>query len=118
MYMLLYTHIMKTMFRPSNPKTVHKEILKLWPLAKGSVAQVRKPCNRPNCIACKKGYKHPAFIFTYRDDNKTRCMYIPSELAPILREAIQNGRRLEQHLTRLGRDLVEDYRQKRSRKEL
>ena len=48
----------------------------LWPLAKGSVSEVRKPCTRPGCKACASGQKHPALIFTYRKDGKLRCRHV------------------------------------------
>lgn len=85
----------------------------LWPLAKGSLAEVRKPCIRPTCRACKEGRKHKAFIFSFTKDGKRRCMYVPKELVPSLRRAIANGRKLERRLFGLGEDMIRDYRRKR-----
>jgi hypothetical protein len=90
-----------------------EELADLWPLAKGSLALVRKPCIRPNCRACKSGKKHPAVIFTFRQDGKQRCRYVPAELAPLLRQAIDNGRKLDKRLTELGVELLARYRQQR-----
>ena len=95
-------------------ETFKKELEKLWPLAKGSVSEVRKPCIRPNCPACAKGEKHRAFIFAYREGKRGRCMHVPLELVPVLRQAIANGRRLEELLHRQGPELIREYRKKRS----
>ena len=37
----------------------------LYPVARGSLALVHKPCANPNCPACKSGEKHPSWIFGY-----------------------------------------------------
>jgi hypothetical protein len=93
------------------------QIERLWPLAKGSVAEVRKPCVRPNCPACKEGRKHRAFIFTYRAQGKTHCRHVPADFVPRLREALRNGRELEQLLVQLGARLLEHHRQQRRRRD-
>lgn len=89
------------------------ELAGLWPLAKGSLAEVRKPCIRPNCPACKSGRKHPAILFSFTQAGKRRCRYVPAELAPLMREALDNGRRLEQRLAELGAELLQRHRQRR-----
>jgi hypothetical protein len=90
------------------------EMAGLWPLAKGSLAQVRKPCIRPNCPACRSGKKHPALLFSFTREGKRVCRYVPAQLEGVLRQALENGRRLEQRLAQLGEELLERYRQQRS----
>ena len=90
-----------------------KEVSALWPLAKGSLAEVRKPCIRPQCPACATGRKHRSFLFTYREVGRTRCLCVPADLVPRLRQAVNNARELEQRLSTLGRKFVESYRQQR-----
>ena len=63
---------------------------KLWPAIKGSLAEVRKPCIRPKCAACAHGDKHPAFILSFTDKDRRRCMYVPAELVPQLQQALRN----------------------------
>jgi hypothetical protein len=85
----------------------------LWPPLKGSLALIKKPCIRKNCPACARGDKHPAWILSFTQDKRRRCMYVPKQLIPFLRQGIQNGRRLEQLLFALGPDLLRAYRQQR-----
>ena len=94
-----------------------KELARRWPMAKGSLAEVRKPCIRPRCRACKSGRKHPAFIYGFRENGRQRCMYVPRELVPALRRAIQNGRWLERELVRMGRKLIEAHRRDRAKRQ-
>ncbi len=82
------------------------EVAGLWPLAKGSLSEVRKPCVRKGCRACAKGRGHPAYIFTYREGGKLRCLHVRPEHADEIRVAIANGRKLEATLIRLGRETV------------
>ena len=70
----------------------------LWPAAKGSLALVHKPCTRPHCQACARGDKHPAYIFSFTDGKKRRCMYVPKALVPTVRAWLRNGRKLERLL--------------------
>lgn len=91
-----------------------EELAGLWPLAKGSLAEVRKPCIRPNCPACQSGRKHPAWLFSFSQGGQRRCRYVPAELVPTLREALDHGRQLEKRLVQLGVELLTRYRQGRS----
>ena len=90
-----------------------RQLQKLWPAIKGSLAQVRKPCIRPNCPACARGDKHPAFILSFADQGRRRCMYVPAELVPQLQQALRNGKALEELLSQLGPQLLRQHRQHR-----
>ncbi len=86
------------------------QIRKLWPAAKGSVAEVRKPCVRPNCKACAEGRRHRAFILSYKEGTRRRCLYVPADRVEALRRAIANGRRIEQLLSLAGARMVVSQR--------
>jgi hypothetical protein len=90
-----------------------RQLEKLWPPIKGSLAEVRKPCVRPNCPACARGDKHPAHILSFTDKGRRRCMYVPAELVPQLEQALRNGRALEEFLYQLGPELLRHHRQQR-----
>jgi hypothetical protein len=82
------------------------ELSELWPLAKGSLSEVRKPCVRPNCRSCASGEKHPVWLFSFRQAGRRRCMYVARELVPQLRRAIENGRRAEALMADAGEALI------------
>ena len=94
-------------------KQFHDQLPALWPALRGCLSEIRKPCIRPNCPACARGDKHPAFIFSFTEKGRRRCMYVPAELAPLLREGLDNGRKLEALLTEVGPALLRVYRQER-----
>ena len=101
----------------SDPKEFFlQQLTKLWPAIKGSMAQVRKTCLRPNCRTCASGDKHPAFILSFTQGGKRRCMYVPKELVPLLERALRNGRQIETLLYDLGPMLLRQHRQQRDSK--
>src|SRR5271157_4006818 len=101
----------------SSDTNLHRHFLrqleKLWPAIKGSLAEIRKSCIRPNCPACARGDKHPAFILSFPDQGRRRCMYVPAELVPQLQQALSNGKALQELLYQLGPELLRQYRQQR-----
>jgi len=97
-------------------KHFHEQLLALWPALKGCLSKVRKPCIRPNCPACARGDKHPAFIFSFTEKGRRRCMYVPAQLVPLLQQGLDNGRKLEALLSEIGPALLRLYRQERAHK--
>src|SRR2546422_5675920 len=73
-----------------------RKIISLWPALKGSLAQVRKPCIRPQCRACARGDLHPAYLLSFTKHNRRRCMYVPAPLVRLIQRALKNGRRIEE----------------------
>ena len=88
-------------------KSLLERVAELCPAARGTVAEVHKPCNRPNCKACASGRRHPAFIYVYSDETgKRRCMHVPRELVPELRRRLANGRLIDRMLFEAGAEFV------------
>lgn len=95
-------------------KQFQSELLALWPVLKGSLSEVRKPCIRPKCAACACGDKHPAFIWSFTEQGRRRCMYVPAQMVPLLRQGLENGRKLEALLTQIGPMLLRQHRRERT----
>ncbi len=94
---------------------IREALQAIGPAAKGSLVEVRKPCIRPQCPACKTGRKHRAFMFHYAEGGKRRCMYVPLALVATLREALRNGRLVEQCLHEVGPALIKATRKEAGR---
>jgi len=88
------------------------KLLRWWPAFKGSLAQVYKPCIRPNCAACARGDKHPNYLLSFTEKGRRRCRYVPKPMVPMLKRALENGRRIEQLLCEMGPSLLREYRAK------
>jgi hypothetical protein len=87
-----------------------RKLLASWPALKGSLAQVRKPCIRPNCRTCASGKKHPNYLLAFTHQGRRRCLYVPRAMVPVLQRALENGRRIEQLLYQMGPALLREYR--------
>jgi hypothetical protein len=87
-----------------------KKFLPLWPALKGSLALVHKPCIRPNCLACARGDKHPNYLLAFTQKGQRRCLYVPGDMVPALKRALENGRRIERLLYEMGPALLQEYR--------
>lgn len=81
------------------------ELVGLWPVALGSLSLRRSPCVRgtEHCHACLTGEQHPSYVLYGRIEGKRFSVYIPDELAPKIRRAIRNGRKLQSLLHETGR---------------
>jgi len=100
----------KSIIRSPVQQLLLKKFLTLWPALKGSLAEVRKPCIRPNCPACARGDKHPNYLLAFTEKGRRRCLYVPQAMVPVLKRALKNGRRVEQLLYEMGPALLRQYR--------
>ena len=82
----------------------------LWPAIKGSLAQVHKPCIRKNCQACASGKKHPAWILSVVAAGRRSTLYVPEGLVSQIKQAIKNGRKIEDLLQKAAIQMVKNYR--------
>ncbi len=88
-------------------KNCLEQITKLWPAARGTVAEVRKPCTRKVCKACAEGRKHPSFIYAYTDrEGRRRCLHVPRGMVSELKRRLDRGREIDRLLFEAGADFV------------
>ena len=96
-----------------NPNPKEKgiaQIQELWPAIKGSLARVSKPCIRKNCQACASGKKHPAWILSVVAAGRRSTLYVPEVLVGQIKQAIKNGRKIEDLLQKEAIRLVKNHR--------
>ena len=89
-----------------------KQLHSLWPALKGSLARVYKPCIRKNCPACARGDKHPAWLLSFTAQGRRKTMYVPLALVFTMKQALRNGRKVEQLLYHTGPALIKQHRQR------
>jgi hypothetical protein len=82
----------------------------LWPAIKGSLALVHKPCIRKNCRTCASGQKHPAWILGVVVGGKRSSLYVPEALVSQIKQAIKNGRTIEDKLQQAAIQMVKNHR--------
>ena len=117
MHTIVYTYVRAILspvkskkHTPTTQQLFWNKLQACWPALKGSLAQVRKPCIRPNCQACASGTKHPNYLLAFTQKGRRRCLYVPLAMVPKLKRALANGRRIEQMLYQMGPALLKEYR--------
>lgn len=78
----------------------------LWPVAEGSLSLRKCPCIRENCPACAAGKGHRSYVLYGRRGSRRFSLYIPKELVPAVRKAIENGVQLQEIVNEAGVRLV------------
>lgn len=105
---------------PETPGEVERwlrqQLRSLVPAALGSVSLRRSPCPRPNCSSCRTGEQHASYVLYGRQEGRRFAVYLPVELAEPLREALGNGRRVQELLYEAGRRYAEALKRERRRR--
>ncbi len=86
---------------------------RLWPAALGSLSLRRSPCVRAQCQACATGEQHASYVLYGRSRGRRFAVYVPDDLAADLRQALANGRALQELLQEAGRRYTEARKQER-----
>lgn len=59
-------------------KRLMKKVAGIGPFIEGTLAVTPRMCGAKGC-ACRRGQKHMAMYLTWKEDRKTRSLYIPVE---------------------------------------
>jgi hypothetical protein len=66
----------------------------------GSLVQQRVVCGKPGC-RCQRGQKHgPLYYLYWKEQGRSRSLYVPREKVAELRSQIQSYRRFQKELAR------------------
>ena len=102
-HVCLHLYIMKKTASPPEVRRWFVEAIRdVWPVATGSLSLRKGRCIRPNCQACASGPGHSNYALYGRHGDRRFSIYIPGRLVPEVREAIQNGRRLQELINEVG----------------
>jgi hypothetical protein len=88
-----------------------------WPAILGSLSLRRSPCIRENCAACQSGEQHQSYVLYGRIKGRRVSIYIPEELVPEVRRALDNGRSVQEMLYEAAGRYVKALKRQRSAEE-
>ena len=75
-------------------------LAKPFPLLAGSLVKQHVICGKPGC-RCQRGHKHgPLFYLYWKEQGRSRSLYVPRDKVAELRQQIQNYRRLQREIAR------------------
>jgi hypothetical protein len=81
---------------------MENEVASLWPALLGSLSYRRTRCIQPNCAACQSGEQHASWVLYGRHNGRRFAVYVPEDLVPVVRQAADNGRALQDLLIQAG----------------
>ena len=75
-------------------------IFQLLPILAGSLVKQYVNCGKPGC-RCQRGKKHgPLFYLYWKEQGRSRSLYVPREKVMEIRRQIQNYRHLQKELAK------------------
>jgi hypothetical protein len=92
---------------------MENEAASLWPALLGSLSYRRTRCIQPNCAACQSGEQHASWVLYGRHNGRRFAVYVPDDLVPEVRRAVDNGRALQDLLIQAGPRYVKSLKQVR-----
>lgn len=88
------------------------------PLVAASLVAFRRKCGRPGCH-CQSGQGHPAYHLTYKQQGKTRSVYVPVDLVPEVQQWVKEYQRIKgllRHLSKLAMAKIQTHTRSQRRK--
>jgi hypothetical protein len=71
-----------------------RELVNQVDFVRGSVVVLHRPCTRERCPRCKSGERHPATYLSYKQNGRTRLIYLSAEVQGTARLWVKNYRQL------------------------
>ncbi len=81
--------------------------------AQGLAGSSSQTLHSQKLFRLRPGDKHPAWMLSFTQRGRRRCLYVPLALVPVIRQAHKNGRRLEDLLYQVGPALLKEFRRQR-----
>ena len=78
----------------------------------GSLVEQYVTCGKSNC-RCSRGQKHgPLYYLYWKEQGRSRSLYVPREKVGELRRQVQNYRRFQKKLTEVLQRQLRDWQRK------
>ena len=104
---------------PSHPTQIRRmlhsrlrQLVPTGPVLAASLTRLNKRCGQPSCSGHHGGPLHQAHHLTFKEDGKTRTLYVPQDLVEEVRTWVQEYLRLKgliQEVSQLARALIRGH---------
>ena len=76
-------------------KRALERLRKIKPFVQASLNITKKRCGNPRCRCAQDGPLHEAAFLTWKEENRTRTLYVPVELRQEVERWVQEGKLLK-----------------------
>jgi hypothetical protein len=84
-------------------KRVLESIRKIKPFIQASLIITKKRCGRPSCRCAREGPIHETALLTWKEEGKTRALYVPVELRKEVSSWVEEGKHLKKLILEMSR---------------
>jgi len=100
-------YILVNMTRPlttnERGKTALERLRKIKPFVQASLNVTKKRCGNPRCRCAQEGPIHEVSLLTWKEENRTRTLYVPIELRQEVDRWVQEGKLLKRLVAEVSR---------------
>src|SRR5208283_1901022 len=107
----------RTLRTNSEGQRILRRIRDIKPFIQASFSITTQRCVNPHCRCVQEGPIHETALLTWKDNKKTKTLYVPKELRKEVAKWVEEGKLLKQlisEMSRVQRELLSNT--KRSRK--
>lgn len=98
--------------RPQELRQQFRALARFLPMVAGSLVEQYVSCGKPRC-RCQRGQKHgPLYYLYWKEEGRSRSLYVPRARVKELRRQIQHYRRFQAELTTLLRRQQQAWRRR------
>jgi hypothetical protein len=83
-------------------KRLLARIHRIQPFLLASLSVIKKRCGRPSCRCAKEGPRHEAALLTWKEEGRTRAIYVPREMRQEVARWIKEGKLLKRLLAQMS----------------
>ena len=83
-------------------RRLRKKIESIGPFVQGTVVSLQRICGSKNCACRRGGKKHPATLITWKENGKTKALYVPRKLEAQVKVWAQNYKKLKDLIDKIS----------------
>jgi hypothetical protein len=97
-------------------KRALESLRKIKPFVQASLTVTKKRCGNPRCRCAQEGALHDVALLTWKEEKRTRTVYVPMELREEVERWVQEGKllkRLVAEVSEAQREFLTSKKKKR-----
>jgi hypothetical protein len=97
-------------------KRALESLRKIKPFVQASLTVTKKRCGNPRCRCAQEGPLHDVALLTWKEEKRTRTVYVPMELREEVERWVQEGKllkRLVAEVSEAQREFLTSKKKKR-----
>jgi len=113
----IYTyHMARHRMTSDRGRTALERLRKIKPFIQASLSITQKKCGNSHCRCSQEGPLHEVALLTWKEENRTRTLYVPMELRQEVEKWVQEGKLLKRLVAEVSQAQREFLTSKKKRR--